>query len=108
LWRSVIGIALASVLDAQGEYEEAFRLYTQAAALRRGWLQANNRAFDVLRHRAFNDDVIATFYRTYIQQGTGVGSDTEGADLHSRHAAVRNDAREHILATIRRFMAPEK
>jgi len=77
LWRSVIGIALAAVLEVQGNYEEAFRLFEQAAALRRAWLQANKRAFDPQRHRAFIDDVITTFSSAYFQQVQGWGKDTE-------------------------------
>jgi hypothetical protein len=77
LWRSVAGLTLAAVLDAQGAYDEAFHCCAQAAELRRGWLRANGRAFDALRHRAFIDTIIATFDRAYFERMQGWGSDTE-------------------------------
>jgi len=75
--RSVVGYAMGAALDAQGAYEEAFRYYEQANELRREWLVANNRGWDVQRHRAFVSEVMATFDRAYFQKVQGWGTDTE-------------------------------
>jgi tetratricopeptide (TPR) repeat protein len=77
LERSVIGFALAGVLDAQGEYEEAFRHYQQANELRRSWLRANRQGFDPERHHQFVSDIIATFDRTYFERVQGWGTESE-------------------------------
>jgi tetratricopeptide (TPR) repeat protein len=77
LSRTVAGFALGAVLDVQGSYDEAFGVYEQVNALRRGWLQANNRAFDHEQHRAFVDDIIATFDRKHFQRPRDWGTDSE-------------------------------
>jgi tetratricopeptide (TPR) repeat protein len=77
LMRSVAGFALGAVLDAQGTYDEAFAIFTQANELRRQWLRDNRREFDAARHRAFIDDILHTFDRAYFERSEGWGTDSE-------------------------------
>jgi tetratricopeptide (TPR) repeat protein len=77
LMRSVAGFALGAVLDAQGAYDEAFPVFAQANELRLQYLRATNRSFDPARHRAFVDDIIATFDRAYFERVQDWGTDTD-------------------------------
>jgi len=99
LLRSVIEIALGAVLDAQGDYDEAFCHYAQAAVLRRGWLHANNRAFDAHSHRAFVNQVITTFDGAYFQQVQAWGTDTELPIFILGMPRSGTTLVEHILAS---------
>lgn len=75
--RSVAAFALATALDAQGAYDEAFAFYRQANALRRDYQWTIKRAFDAELHRQAVDEVIATFDRAYFQKVRGWGSESE-------------------------------
>ena len=77
LSRSVAAFALATVLDAQGAYDEAFACYQKANALRRDFQWANKRGFNAEQHRLLVDDVIATFNRAYFQHVRGWGVESE-------------------------------
>ncbi len=99
LMRSVAGFALGAVLDAQGAYDEAFGVFTQANDLRRENLRDIKREFDPARHRAFVDDIIATFDRAYFERTQDWGTDTELPVFVLGMPRSGTTLVEHILAS---------
>ncbi len=75
--RSVAAFALGTVLDTQGAYDPAFEAFVQANAFRRIYQRAMKRVFDPEQHRAYVDEVIATFDHEYFSRVQGWGTDTE-------------------------------
>jgi tetratricopeptide (TPR) repeat protein len=75
--RSLYCFALATVLDKQGSYGEAFGYYRQANDLKKRILQEQNIVFDPSRHQALIDRIIAVHDDAYFKavKGWGVGSD---------------------------------
>src|SRR5205823_13838665 len=69
--------AVASVLNQEGAYDEAFGYYQRANDLRRGVLREQNEAFDAHEHEALVDHIIATQDEAYFARtrGWGVGAD---------------------------------
>jgi tetratricopeptide (TPR) repeat protein len=74
---SVVCFALAAVLDAEGQYDEAFRYYQEGNELRKACLRESNLSFDAQRHRDLISRVITTFDRGYFRQVQGWGLDSE-------------------------------
>jgi tetratricopeptide (TPR) repeat protein len=75
LERSLCGFAVASVLDKQKAYDEAFAYYRMANDLRRP--QDHGVAFDAARHEAFVDGIIATYDEAYFERVRDWGVDTD-------------------------------
>ena len=74
--RSLFCFALAGVLAQTGSCDAAFDYYQQANDLRKQSLQDRNRAFDVPRHRAVVDGIIADFDESYFQKVQSWGTET--------------------------------
>ena len=70
-------LRLGNVLDAQGDYDEAFASFQQANELRRTYQRDNRRAFDAEGHRALVNEAISTFDRAYFQRVQGWGTESE-------------------------------
>ncbi len=75
--RNTLCFTLATLLDKQGAYDEAFAYYRQGNELKRQMLRAENRAYDAAAHRAHVDALITTFDETYFDRARDWGRDTE-------------------------------
>ncbi len=77
LERSHFNFAVATVLNKQGRYDEAFRYYRQANELRKSLLHGKGGGADVRGLTAVVDRIIATHGRSYFEsvQGWGLESD---------------------------------
>jgi tetratricopeptide (TPR) repeat protein len=75
--RSVLSFSLASVLEQQGRYDEAFAHYYEANEMRRQLQKENNQAFDAEAHIAYIDRLIASFGTSFFQNARDWGTDTE-------------------------------
>jgi tetratricopeptide (TPR) repeat protein len=69
--------ALAAMLDKRGLHDEAFGHYDRANELQKEVFRQRNRAFDPKRHRAFVDELIATFTPEFFERARSFGLDTE-------------------------------
>jgi tetratricopeptide (TPR) repeat protein len=77
LVRSFCCFALASVLNKQGAYDDAFAYCKQGNDLRLGLMQAQNQAFDARANEAFVGRIIATEDAGYFQRTRGWGVITD-------------------------------
>jgi len=77
LERSHFGFALASVLNRNGSYDEAFRYYEQANNLKKRLLRENNKVFDIHAFQAFVDRIMAIHDQAYFERVRGWGIESE-------------------------------
>jgi len=75
--QSLLHFSLGDLLDRHKAYDEAFTHYRQANDLRKRQLEASGDVFDADNHRRFIDALIATFNRTFFEQVSGFGVESE-------------------------------
>jgi tetratricopeptide (TPR) repeat protein len=77
LERSLVGFALATVYNKQGNYDEAFAYCREANELRRGIRQEGTLPFDPEGHRALVERIVAAHDDAYFQSVRDWGTDTD-------------------------------
>jgi hypothetical protein len=68
---------LAHVLDARGDFDRAARILEEANALQHSELRRRGRGYIPAAHRAFVDQLIATFSIEFFERTRGFGLETE-------------------------------
>jgi tetratricopeptide (TPR) repeat protein len=74
---TALRFALAKLCEDAGRFDDAFAHLTVANQLKRSALGHQGQRFDAARHRAFVDQLIATFDRRYFQDRDGYGDPSE-------------------------------
>ena len=75
--QSTLCFTLATLLDKQGAYDEAFRYFRQGNELKRQILRLENCSYDAAAYRAHVDGVIASFDEAYFEHVHDWGRDTD-------------------------------